>query len=212
MEDTNNNDDGRELLRERILSTATAQFMSKGIKAVKMDDIAKTLTISKRTLYEVFCNKEELLLASVQKMQRDETTYINHFINSGSHNVLEIVLEFYYHRLKELNGVSPLYYSQLGKYPEVTEWIKEQKEEHEAEVKRFFQHGIDEGLFRSDVNYKLIDRVCIDGMEYAMRTQAFKEYSLQEIFRDVTMLYIRGFCTLKGIEVLEEISSHPHST
>lgn len=212
MEDSNNNDDGRALLHDRILTTATAEFMAKGIKAVKMDDIAKTLTISKRTLYEVFCNKEQLLMACVKRMQADENAYINNYVNSGDHNVLEIVLEFYYHRLKELKGVSPLFYTQLQKYSEITSWIREQKESHESEVKSFFQRGIDEGLFRSDVNYRLIDRVCIDGMEYAMRTQAFREYSLQEIFQDVTMLYIRGFCTLKGIEVLEEISGRPHST
>ena len=49
-------------LRNRILKAAMTEFLHKGVKSVKMDDIANTLAISKRTLYEIYSNKEELLL------------------------------------------------------------------------------------------------------------------------------------------------------
>ena len=48
-------------LRERIIMTATEAFTLKGIKCITMDDIAAALGISKRTLYEVFADKESLL-------------------------------------------------------------------------------------------------------------------------------------------------------
>jgi len=41
------------------------EFLHKGVKSVKMDDIANALAISKRTLYEIYSNKEELLLEAV---------------------------------------------------------------------------------------------------------------------------------------------------
>lgn len=47
----------RTELRKRILKTAIQEFRSKGIKAVKMDDIASMLSVSKRTLYEIYDNK-----------------------------------------------------------------------------------------------------------------------------------------------------------
>ena len=55
----------RKELREKILKTAMAEFMQRGLKAVKMDDIAKKMVMSKRTLYEIFADKEELLYECV---------------------------------------------------------------------------------------------------------------------------------------------------
>ena len=57
----------RENLKDRILSTAMADFAARGIRAVKMDDIANALSISKRTLYEVYENKEDLLFEGIKK-------------------------------------------------------------------------------------------------------------------------------------------------
>lgn len=48
-------------LRERIVEQATMMFVEQGLKSVRMDDIASSMGISKRTLYEVFADKEQLL-------------------------------------------------------------------------------------------------------------------------------------------------------
>ena len=53
-------------LREVILNTAMKAFAEKGIRAVKMDDIAESLTISKRTMYELYATKEELIYEGVK--------------------------------------------------------------------------------------------------------------------------------------------------
>ena len=58
-------------LRERIITAATEAFTSKGIKSITMDDIAAALGISKRTLYEVFSDKESLLKECILKAQAD---------------------------------------------------------------------------------------------------------------------------------------------
>lgn len=52
----------RKHLKERILTVAMQAFKQHGIRNVRMDDIATTLAISKRTIYETYSNKEELLL------------------------------------------------------------------------------------------------------------------------------------------------------
>ena len=56
----------RDEVRNLILNAALEQFMSKGIKEVKMDDIASLLSVSKRTIYELFSDKEELLLEALK--------------------------------------------------------------------------------------------------------------------------------------------------
>ena len=58
-------------LRERIIMTATEAFTLKGIKCITMDDIAAALGISKRTLYEVFADKESLLKECILQKQAE---------------------------------------------------------------------------------------------------------------------------------------------
>ena len=65
MQDTKTITTYRQELSENILHTALKLFWKKGIKAVKMDDIAAQMSISKRTLYELYRNKEVLLLVAV---------------------------------------------------------------------------------------------------------------------------------------------------
>ena len=57
----------RTEVKNKILKISMKQFLSKGVKAVKMDDIAMSLSISKRTLYEIFADKEDLLYACIKK-------------------------------------------------------------------------------------------------------------------------------------------------
>ena len=63
MKESENLSPARKALRERIIRTAYASFTKKGIKAITMDDIANLLSISKRTLYEIFRDKETLQIA-----------------------------------------------------------------------------------------------------------------------------------------------------
>lgn len=60
----------RAELRERIVETAMNAFTSHGIKSITMDDIAASLGISKRTLYEVFSDKESLLKEGILRYKR----------------------------------------------------------------------------------------------------------------------------------------------
>ena len=63
-------------LRERIIMTATEAFTLKGIKCITMDDIAAALGISKRTLYEVFADKESLLKECILQKQAERDKYL----------------------------------------------------------------------------------------------------------------------------------------
>lgn len=205
MHNTDISIDHRQNLTDKIVEVATSEFLSHGVKAVKMDDIAKNLSISKRTLYEIFDNKEQLLLACVKSMSMQTREKIDNFIAQKNPTVIEVIVEFYRSQLQRFNTMSPQFYLELNKYPSVTEWINFYREGNEREGLEFFKKGIEEGYFRKDVNYELINKICDGGLEYVFRNQILKDYSLKEIFQDVTMLYIRGFCTMKGIAALEKL-------
>lgn len=60
-------------------------FKSHGIKSITMDDIAVSLGISKRTLYEVFANKEMLLEACILKEREDMKAYVDEMLATSDH-------------------------------------------------------------------------------------------------------------------------------
>ena len=81
----------REDARNSVIETATQMFHAQGIRNVTMDDIAHKLSMSKRTLYQLFTDKEDLLLACVIKHEGDVRTHLAAII-SQSANVLDFLL------------------------------------------------------------------------------------------------------------------------
>ena len=195
----------RRELTEKVLKTAMAEFQDKGIKAVKMDDIAGALSMSKRTLYELFGTKEQLLLECVRQWQKDKEAHMDRFIKERKPNVIAIIVEFYRYQMKCLSYVSSSYFYDLHKYPAVIKWLEADHGNKQKGAMRFFKKGVEEGYFRSDVNFGLIQAVNSESMTYIVQSKLMEHYTPQQIFKDVTMLYTRGFCTMKGIQTLEEM-------
>lgn len=193
----------REALREQILKVATREFTTIGVKSVKMDDIARKLKISKRTLYEIYDNKEQLLLESVVRRIHEFDATLERFDSSGEKQVIDILLEFYRLQMEELRDMNPVYYEDLHKYPRVMSFLEQVNKEHKAHSKDFFKRGVLEGYFRNDFNYELISLLGNNVMQNVMESKLYNTYSLQDIFRNVVMLFIRGLCTAKGILELD---------
>lgn len=193
----------REALREQILKVATREFTTIGVKSVKMDDIARKLKISKRTLYEIYDNKEQLLLESVARRIHEFDATLERFDSSGEKQVIDIILEFYRLQMEELHDMNPVYYEDLHKYPRVMSFLEQVNKEHKAHSKDFFKRGVLEGYFRNDFNYELISLLGNNVMQNVMESKLYNTYSLQDIFRNVVMLFIRGLCTAKGILELD---------
>ncbi len=194
----------RQQLRKRILDVAAQEFRTKGIKSVKMDDIANLLSISKRTLYEIYDNKEQLLMESVREEFQDFDRSMQEVCDNPDLNVIDVVIEFYKLKIRSMSMVVPTYYYDLQKYPDILDWLNSQRSQRQSESTKFYEQGISEGLFRSDVNYDLISDVSNGVMDYVMEQQLYMRYPLTEIFRNVVLLYIRGFCTVKGVEELQK--------
>lgn len=203
MQQANYTMDHREDLREQILKVAIRQFTTVGVKSVKMDDIARKLKISKRTLYEIYENKEALLMECVERRLQVFETTMEQFNASGDKQVIDILLEFYRLQMEELRDMNPLYFEDLHKYPRVVAYLDQTKQEHDVRSMAFFKRGVQEGYLRDDFNYELICQLGSNMMQNVMEYKLYNLYSLQDIFRNFIMLFIRGLCTAKGIEELD---------
>ena len=190
-------------LRNRILKAAMTEFLHKGVKSVKMDDIANTLAISKRTLYEIYSNKEELLLEAVRIHEQEFNDHMLQYSLDKNHNVMDIIIEFYKKKLLDIADVSPLFLVELRKYKQVAEYLEKQNAERHNNALLFFHRGVKEGFFRSDLNFDIILKTSSASVNYAMETQMYKNYSITAIMHNTIFLYLRGICTTKGIKELD---------
>ena len=193
----------RQRLRERIIDTSMREFALHGIRAVKMDDIARQLTISKRTLYELYENKEELLCEVVRAYHSRQEEHALALMANGK-NVMDIVLESYRQRVEELRGTSPLFYDDLKKYPRVLQMLEELKERNRQRFTDFLKRGIDEGYFRGDLNYDIVPRLFDAIGHYIMSQQLYYHYDMEQIFKSLVFTSLRGICTTMGAKALDE--------
>ena len=191
-------------LRDKIPEVAMKLFAEQGIKNVRMDDVAHMMGISKRTIYELYHKKEDLLYEVIVKRfkEREEMMEV---IAHRCKTVMEILLEVYRIRVEEFKNTNPLFYADMGRYPQVLEFLTDQNKRVRGKSLAFIQRGIDEGYFRSDLNYNLTGML-FDAMgQYVMEKELYRQYTIEEIFKSFVFVSLRGICTEKGIKAIEKL-------
>lgn len=193
----------KKLLKGRILETAMKAFAERGVKAVRMDDVAQMLGISKRTLYEIYRDKEELLYQGVMHFDQEAKKSMNAFIQQAS-SVMDIILEAYQRRVLRTGTVNPLFYEDIQKYPKVTDYLVKEREHAYDQFLGFLQRGVREGYFRDDINYELVAQMFNAINTFVMTQHLLSRYSIQQVFANMLLIPLRGFCTKKGLQVIDK--------
>lgn len=195
--------DYKKGLREVILNTAMKAFAEKGIRAVKMDDIAESLTISKRTMYELYATKEELLYEGVKTYRERQKAKIVE-LGKGK-DLMEILMKYYRIKVEEGHSTSQAFYNDLVKYPRVFRYLNREKMHTRENLLKFFERGVYEGYFRDDINYELAARLFDAIGRYVMEQRLYSQYSIEELFTSLSFVSLRGLCTEKGLQKLERL-------
>ena len=190
-------------LRERIIDTALNSFATHGIKSITMDDIAAALGISKRTLYEVFSDKETLLMECLLKAQREGDAYVKDVYEKAS-NVLEVLLKLYQRSIEKFHNTNKKFFEDIKKYPKVYEMMKNRQDSDSQKTMSFFKTGVEQGIFRSDVNFAIVNLLVREQFDVLLNTDICNEYPFIEVYESIMFTYIRGISTEKGAKVLED--------
>lgn len=194
----------KESPKERIIAKAGEMFASQGVRKVRMDDVAAALTMSKRTLYEMFADKEELLLECMKDNQAKKHEYAARVAASAS-NVLEIVLRLYQQGMEEVRNVHPSMYREIKKYPKVVEFLNQRKAQSAAKSKEFYEAGIRQGLFRQDINLDIFQFLMDLSMSGFLNDDLLMEkWTLAEVLDTIVRVHMRGVCTEKGQRMLDD--------
>ena len=201
----------RVSLRGRIIEKAMQEFAKHGIRAVKMDDIATDLGISKRTLYEIFEDKETLLFEGIKVYSERKREYLQSYAEEEEHHVIDIILEAYRMKVEEVRAVNPSFYMDLAKYPKLEHHMKESQEKSREGFLTFMKRGVSEGYFRSDINYELVPHI-FDAMgQYILSNSLIQQYTVEELFSNCFLIALRGLCTDKGLHTIDTLMAEAKS-
>ncbi|MCR5679935.1 MAG: TetR/AcrR family transcriptional regulator [Prevotella sp.] len=211
MQENKNISAYRQQLRDRILDTAMHAFATQGIRAVKMDDIARQLGISKRTLYEIYDNKEDLLFEGVKKYKEIRERQIKDMLD-GDHNVMDVILYAYRQKVETFRRTSPKFYSDLTKFPRVMSLQERDRHVNHERFLVFLERGVKEGFFRTDIDYRLVVRLFEAIGDYILNNQLYRIFSIEAIFKNIVFVSIRGFCTERGIKTIDAMIDCPPPT
>ena len=203
MQETKDISPYKQGLRDKIITSAMLAFAKKGIRQVKMDDVASELGISKRTLYEIFDKKEDLLYEGVKYYLGERRSQMEQRAKSCN-NVMEIILLAYKQKVEEVRQTNPCFYTDLVKYPKVARYLAQQNQQMLTNMTKFIERGIEEGYFRKEVNPELAARLFDALGKYVMEQQLYCLYTIEDIFTNLVFVTIRGICTEKGIEVIKQ--------
>lgn len=200
---TSKTNNTKQNVREHIIAQASDLFFHRGIKDVKMDDIAREIGISKRTVYELFADKEELLHESLKYIHKNIHRIGRQKIRETSNNTLDVLLTLYYIYFEMLKKANKNFFLDLKRYPKITEYQKTKEKRNSDKFKKWIQKGVKEGLFREDANSDIILYILRRDIEHITISNEFSNYSIDELGRSFILFYLRGIATSKGQEIIE---------
>lgn len=188
--------------KRRVIDYATQYFFKKGIRNVTMDSISQGLKMSKRTLYQLFADKEQLIIACLEMMM-DQTLLLKEKMIAEKHETLEIILKLMEMRLSHFSKMSERYVLDISHYPAVKAFFEEFKNTYIEEGNVFIQKCMAEGTFRQDLNPLIISRAVYISAFSVASSHDFDEFTLNEIVMNTTIITLRGCCTVKGIAIID---------
>lgn len=195
-------------MRDKIIDKASDLFITLGFKSVTMDDIANELGMSKKTIYVHFPNKTKLVEATTLHLFETISCGIDHICSFQKNPIEEIfdIKQFVMDHLKNEKS-SPQY--QLQKYyPKIFATLKSKQFEVMQEcVTDNLKRGLEQGLYRKNINTNFISRIYFSGMVTLKDQELFplKDFSMNTLMEYYLEYHLRGICTPKGLEKLEKI-------
>lgn len=197
-------------MQEQIIEKATEMYLTLGFKSVTMDDIANEMGISKKTIYQHFANKNDLVEAVTMQMFDTISCGIDSICLEDKNPIAEIfeIKNFVMQNLKE-EKASPIY--QLQKYfPKTFKCLRnKQFDKMEDCVIRNLKKGIELGLYRSDLNVDFVSRIYYSGIHSTKDKEVFPDTMFNAVQLEEMYLnyHLRAIVTDKGLKVLEKITN-----
>jgi AcrR family transcriptional regulator len=194
-------------VKQKIILGALELFMRYGIKSNTMDDIANHLSISKKTLYENFADKDELVVECITfritvvqeqmlQLQKDTVDAIDELIKASAQ------------MSNELKGMNPSVIMDMRKYyPMAWEvFHKHQKGFFMNLIKNNLERGVAQGLYRSGMDLQIVALKRMYEVEMCLSPDLFalNNFDMNKVQTEIMDLFMHGISTLKGHKLINK--------
>ncbi len=194
-------------MRDRIIEVALNLFLKNGVRAITMDDIANNNGISKRTLYEIFKDKNNLLINCLNRLEKiKEEAYSKNYINDV--DIVDMFLHMLQYGTQMIKTINPLFVEDIKKFHyQVWQDCDQKMRAQDMKFHSFIlRKGIDLKLFRADINVEVVTGILLAQMQIIADESIFpsNKYSKHDIFENMLVNYVRGISTPAGIKLIDE--------
>lgn len=192
---------------ERIIQGGEELFLQAGIKSVTMDDIARHLGMSKKTIYHFFNDKNDLVIALVKKKLEEDECQINKIIEESA-NVMEEMINMMKCSEDIFSRINPIVIHDMQKYhPDA--WSEFQKFKSDVLVKTLEElliKGIKQGFIRPEIDVKILAKMRVNQVEMGFNASIFPiaQFSTWRVQYQLLEHFNYGICTIKGHKLLDQ--------
>lgn len=193
--------------RSHILAEVDVLFSQYGIKSITMDDIAKQLGMSKKTIYQHFKDKNELVL----ELMRTKIDAQIGIIQEGRDKASNAIHEMFFgiaNLEAMLSKTNPSMFYDLQKfYPQAWAYFKDFRERILLEkVRDNLVWGVQEGYYRQEVDVDILSIMRVEQIEFSFNQFVFpvQRFSVLQVAKELTLHFIYGICTSKGYELTKQ--------
>jgi AcrR family transcriptional regulator len=199
------NKDTQHAVRDEIVELACKRFGVYGFKSVTMDDLARDLGMSKKTLYEVVGNKQTLIDMVIDSdMKSDDQAFLQARENAS--DAIEAMLEIAKHFTQSMRESNPASLYDLHKYYRKS-WERLDRHHNEKmvmHVRDNLSRGQKEGLYRTDLHLDLISQIFVSAPQAMMDPSRIKigQEEWNNLANQFILYHLLGVCSPAGRELL----------
>lgn len=190
-----------------IAIKTTELFMKFGIKSITMDDVAKHLGMSKKTIYKYYTDKTDLVKICITNHIETNVKCINDKHDSDE-NAIDILLGVHQMVNNMLKEINPSFEFDLQKYyPEVYAIITTRRSKNMLEsIHKNLVQGIKEGFYRENMKVDIVTKLFVSNMESFHFSKHFTREDLysSDVFHEIFVYHIHGIASNKGIKYLND--------
>ena len=202
-------------IRKKILDAAEELFFHYGIKTITMDDIASHLGMSKRTIYENFPTKDDII-STLMKNHLGNNMELCKKRCAESGNAIEEIISMMHHLREMFSRMNSHILLDLKKFhPLVWKQFKDFKNEFLMKtISDNIKRGIAEGIYRKKINVDILARMRIEQVEMAWNPEIFpsSKYELKDVQLSLLEHFLYGITNIKGHKLIENYKKNKNVT
>lgn len=192
---------------EKIIEGCEKLFRRYGIKSLSMDDIARELGMSKKTIYQYVTDKNDLVIktfSTVLTCNKEKCSTLD----KDAKNPVEEMKILTREVSQQMKGINTSVFYDMQKYhPEAWQMFNNFSNSFVYDrVKTNLEKGMEQGYYRNDINTELVSKIYISMMGLITDHERFGDHSYDfgTIYNEIVKYHFNAICTEKGFKIFNE--------